>query len=48
VAETLVRDPAAAATLAATLAEVVRTEGGRHEHGDERGDEPRVTRIRVS
>ncbi len=48
VAEDLIRDPAAAATLAASLAEVVRTEGRRSETSEEHDDEPRVTRIRVS
>ena len=46
VAEAIVRDPAAAAAVAASLADVVRPEGAPSSDGFER--ESRVTRIRVS
>lgn len=47
VAETLVRDPAAAAALATTLADAMRIDGDRPTV-DRAEREPRVTRIRVS
>ena len=47
VAETLVRDPAAAAALVTTLADAVRLDGDRSAPDRVEG-EPRVTRIRVS
>lgn len=47
VAESLVRDPAAAAALATSLSDVVRSEHARPPSQPNDG-EPRVTRIRVS